>query len=405
MSVDTSVDTVVPAQSTTPAAPPAARRTPSTALRAAFLRAAPALGAFAAARLTGMLLMAVWAWHIGKSPLRLLGQSWDSLWYTRIATHGYGHTRLLAGGEVVQSDLAFFPLYPGLIRAVGTVLPVTPGGAGLLISWTAALAAAWGVFAVVDRLYGRRVATVTVALWGLLPHAVVLSMAYTEPVLVALSAWSLYGVLTRRWLLAGSLAALAGLSRPNAVALVAAVVLTAAYELLKGRQRGWRIWTGALLAPLGWASYVLHVGIRTGDPLGGYFAVQAGWSSRFDFGSGTLKFIRHLVSAPERFGFPMALVIVAVGVLLLALLTYGMDRRPPLALLLYTGVLVLIAVGGAGFFESKPRFLLPAFPLLLPLACAMAKARPRAAITVTAALAGLSMAYGTYLLTVAPMPM
>ncbi|GGZ97623.1 membrane protein [Streptomyces spiroverticillatus] len=360
---------------------------------------------FAGVRLTGMLLMAVWAWHIGKSPLKLLGQSWDSLWYTRIATHGYGHTQVFAGGEVVQSDLAFFPLYPGLIRAVCTVLPVTPGGAGLLISWTAALAAAWGIFAVVDRLYGRRVATVTVALWGLLPHSVVLSMAYTEPVLVALSAWSLYSVLTRRWLLAGALAAVAGLSRPNAVALVAAVVLTAAYELLKGRQRGWRVWTGALLAPLGWASYVLHVGIRTGDPLGGYFAVQAGWSSRFDFGSGTLKFIRHLVSAPERFSFPMALVIVAVGVLLLALMAYGMDRRPPLALLVYTGVLVLITVGGAGFFESKPRFLLPAFPLLLPLACAMTKARPRAAVVVTAALAGLSMAYGTYLLTVAPMPM
>ncbi len=404
MSVDTSVDTVVPTRSTN-APRPAARRDRAAALRAAFLRAAPALALFAAVRLTGTLLMAVWAWHIGKSPLRLLGQSWDSLWYTRIAAHGYGHTRIFGDGEIIQSDLAFFPLYPGLIRAVSSVLPVTPGGAGLLISWTAALAAAWGVFAVVDRLHGRRVATVTVVLWGLLPHSVVLSMAYTEPVLVALSAWSLYAVLARRWLLAGALAALAGLSRPNAVALVAAVVLTAAHELLRGRQRGWRVWAGALLAPLGWASYVLYVGVRKGDPLGGYFAVQADWSSRFDFGSGTLKFIRHLVSAPERFGFPMALVIVAVGVLLFALMAYGMDRRPPLVLLVYAGVLVVITVGGAGFFESKPRFLLPAFPLLLPLACALTRARPRAAITVTAALAGLSMAYGTYLLAVAPMPM
>ncbi|MCX5200278.1 glycosyltransferase family 39 protein [Streptomyces sp. NBC_00237] len=352
-----------------------------------------------------MLLMAVWAWHVDKSPLRLLGQSWDSLWYTRIAAHGYGHVKVFAGGAVVQDDLAFFPLYPGLIRAVTTVLPLTPGGAGLLVSWTAALAAAWGVFAVVDRSYGRRAATLTVALWALLPHSIVLSMAYTEPLLVAFSAWSLYAVLTRRWLLAGSLAALAGLSRPNAVALIAAVVLTAAYELAKGRQRGWRIWTGAAVAPAGWAAYVLHVGIQKGDPLGGYFAVQAGWSSRFDFGSGTLKFIKHLVSAPERFSFPIALVIVAAGVLLCALMAFGMDRRPPLALLLYTGVLVLITVGGAGFFESKPRFLLPAFPLLLPLACAMTKARPRASVLVTVALAGLSMAYGTYLVTVAPMPL
>lgn len=390
------------ATTTSSAAPaPALPRSTRTALR----RAAPALGLFAAARLTGMLLMALWAWHIGESPLRLLGQSWDSLWYTRIAAHGYGHTAVLEGGAVVQSDLAFFPLYPGLMRAVAYVLPVTPGGAGLLISWVAAPVAAWGIFAVVDRLYGRRTATLVVLLWGLLPHSVVLSMAYTEPLLVALSAWALYAVLTRRWLLAGALAALAGLSRPNAVAVVAAVVLTALCELVRGRQRGWRVWAGAALAPLGWVAYVLRVGIREGDPLGGYFAVQAGWSSRFDFGMGTLRFVRHLVSAPEKFGFPIALVVVAAAVLLLALLAYGMERRPPLVLLVYAGVLVLITVGGAGYFESKPRFLLPAFPLLLPLACAMAKARRGAVVVVTTALAGLSMGYGTYLVTVAPMPM
>jgi hypothetical protein len=43
---------------------------------------------------------------------------------------------------------------------------------------------------------------------------------------------------------------------------------------------------------------------------------------------------------------------------------------------------------------------LPAFPLLLPLARTLTKARRSAAVTVTAALAGLSFAYGTYLLTV-----
>ncbi|GHH39130.1 glycosyltransferase family 39 protein [Streptomyces candidus] len=385
---------------------PAARPRTRDALRASLRRAAPALALFAAARLTGMLVVSLWAWHVGRSPMRALGQSWDSLWYTRIAQHGYGHTRVLEDGAVLQSDLAFFPLYPGLIRSVSHVLPVTPGGAGLLISWLAAGVAAWGVFVVADRLYGHRAATFTVVLWGLLPHSVVLSMAYTEPVFVALSAWALYAVLTGRWLWAGALAALAGLSRPNAVALVAAVVVAALWVIVGQRGRApWRVWAAAALAPLGWAAYVCYVGIRKGDPLGGYFAVQAGWTSRFDFGMGTFRYVRHLVSAPEHFGFPMALVITGTAVLLLALLLCGMERRPPLPLLVYSTALVLIAVGGAGYFESKPRFLLPAFPLLFPLACAMAKARPRAAFVVTAALAVLSMGYGTYLVTVAPMPM
>lgn len=372
--------------------------------RAALLRAAPALGLFAAARMTGLLVMAVWAWHIGRSPRAILARAWDSDWYMLIAEHGYGRTLYWPDGAV-QSDLAFFPLYPAMLRAVTTVLPVTSGTAGLLISWTAAGAAAWGIYAVAERPHGRRTATVLVLLWGLLPHAIVLSMAYTEPVLTAFAAWSLYALLARHWLWAGVLASLAGLSRPNGIAVAAAVLAVAGCELVLAYRRSerlrtlWRLWAGAALAPLGWLGYVLQVGFRTGDPIGGYFAVQRGWTSRFDFGIGALKVVRDIVLRPALFPLLISLLIVGAAVLLFALFMLG---RPPLALLVYTAVLVLITVGGSGFFESKPRFLLPAFPLLLPLALALTKARPKAAVVVTVALAGLSFAYGTYLLTLSP---
>ncbi|MFF8957969.1 hypothetical protein [Streptomyces sp. NPDC014894] len=368
--------------------------------RAALLRAAPALGLFAAARLTGLLVMACWAWRIDRPPRRTLARSWDSDWYMLIAEHGYGRTLTWPDGAV-QSDLAFFPLYPALIRAVTSVLPVTSGSAGLLISWTAAGAAAWGVYAIGERLYGRRVATALVLLWGLLPHSVVLSMAYTEPLLTAFAAWSLYAVLSGRWLWAGALSVLAGLARPNGIAVAAAVCAVAGYTLLRerGRRGEWRIWASAALAPAGWSAYVLYVGFRTGDPPGGYFAVQRGWTSRFDFGAGALRAVREIVLRPTMFPLVITVVIVAVSLALFALLVLD---RPPLALLVYTGVLVLITVGGSGFFESKPRFLLPAFPLLLAPARALTKARPGTAAVMTAALAGLSFAYGTYLLTLSP---
>ncbi|MFF0434856.1 glycosyltransferase family 39 protein [Streptomyces sp. NPDC004327] len=372
-------------------------------LRAALLRAAPALGLFAAARLTGTLVFALWAWHIGRSPRALLATSWDSDWYLRIAANGYGRTLHWPDGAPM-SDLAFFPLYPGLIRAVTGVLPIAYGTAGLLLSWLAAGAAAWGVYLVAERLAGRRVASLTVLLWALLPTSFVLTMAYTEPVMTAFAAWALYAVLTRRWLWAGTLAALAGLSRPNGVAIAAAVLAAAALELWRRRGRaGRRVWAGAALAPLGWASYLLWVGARRGDLFGGYFAVQDGWTSRFDFGAGAAHFVRDMLKGPTQFGYVMALVVTGIGVLLFALLLLDPDERPPLPVLVYTGVLVLITVGGSGFFESKPRFLLPAFPLLLPLARALTRARPRAAITVITGMAGLSFAYAPYALTLARM--
>lgn len=379
-----------------------------------------ALGLFAVARLTGLGVVAVTAWATGHGPLALLGRSWDSRWYLGIAAHGYGRSLDVRPG-VVFSDLAFFPLYPGLVRAVTALTPLGWGAAGLLVSWTAAAVAAAGIHALALRLHGRAVAAALVLLWGLLPHSVVLSLAYTEPVLTAFAAWSLYAVLTGRWVWAGVLAALAGLSRPNGFAVAAAVLVTAAYELVRGlrtnrglrehqglrtnRKVTHRLWTGAALAPLGWLGYVLWVGRREGHPLGGYFAVQRRWGSRFDLGRGSLRFVRHLVLQGDRLVFPMALLLVAAAVLLYALL---LADRAPLPLLVYSGVLLLVALGGSGFFASKPRFLLPAFPLLLPLARALvrtARARPWHAAVVAGALAGLSFAYGAYLVVIADTPL
>ncbi|WP_407705675.1 mannosyltransferase family protein [Streptomyces niveiscabiei] len=432
-----------------------------------------ALGLFVLARLAGAGVLAGVAWAAGERPLRLLGHSWDSRWYLGIAEHGYGRT-LRFGPDVVHSDLAFFPLYPALVRAVTAVTPLSGGSAGLLVSWTAAAVAACGIYAVARLLRGPAVAAATVLLWGLLPHSVVLSMAYTEPVLTAFAAWALYAVLTGRWVWAGALAAAAGVSRPNGFAVAAAVVAAGVCEAVRARGRAGaavaarvaavrarrapvgaehfaapseavrargrgtavpvraegsaraargrgargpapyggsrarvahRLWTGIALAPLGWLAYVLWVGVHQGDPLGGYFAVQRLWGSRFDFGEGSLRFARHLLLEGDRFVFPVALVIVGAAVVLYALL---LAERVPLPLLVYTGVLLLIALGGSGFFESKPRFLLPAFPLLLPLAAALARtarARPWHAAVVVAALAGLSFAYGAYLVVLADTPL
>ncbi|WKX71259.1 hypothetical protein [Streptomyces sp. XD-27] len=409
------------------------------AVRRSLRRAAPALALYAAVRLTGMVAMAVWAWRLGRHPLTLLGHSWDAIWYAGIARHGYGTSFPSPDWPgLTFSDLAFFPLLPGLARAVALVTPLGAVGAGLLVAWLASGTAAWGMFAVGDRLHGRRAAFCLVLLWGLLPHAIVQSMAYTEPLLTALAAWSLYAVLTGRWLWAGSLALLAGLCRPNGIAVAAAVCCCAAVAVFGRTETGgaalcrteaggtararteaggaalchteaggaaprWRVCAGAALSPLGWLGYLGWVGARRGDPLG-YFAVQADWGSRFDLGRDTLRSVRHVLLGDDVLAVYM--VPAVLGAALVSLVLLVLDR-PPLALLVYTLVLVAITLGGGGahYFASKPRFLLPAFPLLLPAALAMARARQRTAVVAAGALAGLSCLYGTYLLTVAPLPM
>ncbi|MFJ9821409.1 hypothetical protein ACIRU3_40410 [Streptomyces sp. NPDC101151] len=368
--------------------------------------ALPALALFAAIRIAGVVVVMV-ANHLTEHPpAKSLAHSWDSRWYLHIATHGYGHLIWITPSGGVQTDWAFFPLYPGLIRALTVILPLTPGQAGLLVAWAAAAVAAYGLYVLGHHLHGRAVATALVGLWAVLPHAVELTIAYTESLFAALAVWSLYCVLKGRWLWAGSLAALAGLSRPTGFAVAAAVGIAAAQQVL--RQRGRvpaTLWIGALLAPLGWLGYVLWVGQQTGDLPGGYFKIQSAWDSRFDFGAGAVSFLRALFLHGGGIVYPAALMIVVVSVVLFGLLCLD---RAPLALVVFAGVLVLLVVGCSGSFSSKPRFLLPDFPLLIPPARAFARTwrvRPAQALFVGGALAVVSLLYGAYVTVVAHSPL
>ncbi|MEV0846318.1 hypothetical protein AB0J21_10660 [Streptomyces sp. NPDC049954] len=431
-----------------------------------------------AARLCGALV-ALAVCLLGDFPVyEHLLRIWDAPWYQHIAEYGYGAVRRSAHyPHLLYRDVAFFPLYPALIRAFAFLLPLSVPVTALLLSLAAGLLAVWGVHAIGVRLCGRRTALALVTLWVLLPHAVVLSVPYSESLLTACAVWSLYALLTGRWLWAGTLAVLAGLARPNGAAVAAAVCLYGLWVLWSRRRRraswpearrhpapsglrhpglpgfprltglprlpaflnrpalprlpapdalrrlsGWagtpepslrpaapgphpgsaRIWAGVLLAPLGWTGYVLYVGARQGDPLGGYFAVQDDWGSSFDFGQRMMRLVDRLEIGTTRWIYVIALLVL-IGAL--ALFTVLLTRRwaaLPGALVVYTGMLMLIAVGGSSYVSCKPRFLLPAFPLLLPAAAFLARTartRPRAATVFVVVLAGFSAGYGAFLIT------
>lgn len=377
---------------------PAPRSTRHRAV-ALLTTAAPALGAYAAVRAVGLLVFGLWASAAGKDALHLLGGRWDSVWYQRIAEHGYGWTVTLPDGGV-HPDLAFFPLLPALERGLAGTTPLTVQGAGIAVAWVAGLLAAWGIFAVGARLRGKRTGVVLAALWGAYPTAFVQSMAYTETLFTALAAWSLYAVLRGRWIAAGALCVLAGLTRPSAAALIAALAVTAAAVLVRewraGGRRGLlrrnaRMLLGVCLAPLGWLAYVVFVAVRQGSPFA-YFEVQAEWGNSIDGGRALAAFIAGLP-------LPAALGLCAALGLLGWLVFLCVRQRQPLPVLVYGIAVVVISLIGSGYFGSRPRLMMPAFPLLLPPAVALAGLRTTARTGAVLALAALgSAAYGAWTL-------
>ena len=101
-----------------------------------------ALLLYALLRAAGLLTL--WAYataeHGGLSLWHILTRL-DAGWYAQIATRGYD-TAIPVGldGVPAPTNLAFLPLYPGLVAVVHLLMPVT--AAELVVSWCAGLAAA-----------------------------------------------------------------------------------------------------------------------------------------------------------------------------------------------------------------------------------------------------------------------
>ncbi|MBN9111863.1 MAG: glycosyltransferase family 39 protein [Pseudonocardia sp.] len=362
---------------------------------------APA-GVYLAVRLVGVLALVWLSLTHGVSPVDRL-RAWDGDWMLAIAQYGYSglpETMLDGHGHHTPfTALAFFPGYPMTITVVAPLLGGNEVAAALLVSLVAGVVAAYGLARIGELVPGgsRRVGLLLTALFAAAPMAVTLNMAYTEALFCALAAWSLVGLLQRRWLLAGVMCGLAGLVRPTSEALVLAVVV-AAVVALATRRDGWRPVVGALLSVTGIAGYLIFVAVRTGE-LTGWFTVQSsGWDGGIDGGVASMTFIVATLTSRDATLMYYVSAIVLIGVLVLFGLSVA--ARLPVPLLVYGGAVVATVWLSSGVMASRPRLLLPAFVLLLPIALGLAKRRPATAVSVVVVAALASAWFGAYSLTV-----
>lgn len=361
--------------------------------------AAYALALFVAIRLLGVVALDIVLRVRDAGSLHHTLTRYDGQWYARIAEHGYGTT--IAAHDGMHSDYAFFPLLPLLERAVHTVAHLPFADLGMAVNWLASLVAAAGVYAATERVTDRRTATITTVLWAVYPYGIVLSMSYTEGSLCALAAWALFAVADRRWLLAGVLAAFAGLTRPTGAAVVAAVCVAALVAGLQGRGSWRRLVPAIVIAPSGLVGYLAYVGVRRHE-LMGYFHATEGWARSWDNG----RYFAHFVSGLLRAGGLGTIKGIGLVVLLLGmvwLIWQGARGGLPIGFTVFSLVLLVMTIGTTGYFGSRPRYLLPAFTLLIPLAVRLARFRPAARIPLAVLLAvGMAVLGGYALTTGAP---
>ena len=300
---------------------------------------------------------------------------WDGWWYLGIARRGY----VFFPGR--QSPVAFFPLYPLLIRAVGTEI----GGpllAGFLLTVASGLGAAVLFHRWCVEQFGATTARVAVLLLLLYPFAFFLMGAVYADALFLLAALAAFVALEHdRPVLAGLAAALATAARPVGVAVVLGLWVLALERKgmfrrprhrRGGRNAHWRELRsllrsadlGVLLAPLGLAAFSCFLWIRFSRPLAFLETAGArGWDQPPGFHTWLkVDFFRAMWHGPWTNGHVGHLMINVAATLVVGAFIPSVFRKLGLGYGVFVVVAVVVTAISTKDFVGMGRYSLAAFP-------------------------------------------
>jgi len=167
----------------------------------------------------------------------LLGiwERFDTLWFLRIAEHGYDR----------PMAVIFYPLYPAAIWGISALIPAL--AAALLVSTVATFFSFWGLLRLAGELseVGRLRTLLLVCAW---PTSFVLFAGYADSLTIALAVWAVIFGRKAQWEAATVCGLLAGTARPTGVLVFVPLLVMA----LRSRQARSLV---VALTPLGLLSY------------------------------------------------------------------------------------------------------------------------------------------------------
>lgn len=195
---------------------------------------------------------------------------YDSGWYHGIASDGYAW---VPGG---RSNLAFFPLYPTLMRYVGRLF----GGqqydfyiAGVVISWLSFILAIALIYrlARLDLTHEQALRATTYA--AVLPGAYFFGVVYTESLFLLALVGTVLALRSRRWLWAAIAGAAMTATRVNGVMFLPALTIIAWRSSTPNRRDRTAAIAAVAAASLGIGLYSFYNYRLSGNPFEWYASI------------------------------------------------------------------------------------------------------------------------------------
>lgn len=284
--------------------------------------------------------------------------NWDAGWYLGIIYDGYGVVSEGAEG-LLQSNNAFFPLFPTLAGFIGNVLG-NPVLGGLIVSNLALIIACVYLYKLVTFFYDdHHIGLISVALLLAFPTSFVLSSFLAESLLLMFSVMAFYYAFQDKWLLVGICGFFLALSK----ALGVFIFIPLLYIYFKDRgfnifNLKWNI-VYLLLIPLGLGLFSLYLHALTGDYLA-FVTVQSAWGR--ELVNPLLPLIEGIQSTNIYAQFGAYFTIASIVILVMGSFSL------PVSLIIWCATMIMIPLASSLSEEniySLPRYIASLFPLIL----------------------------------------
>ncbi|MBQ6508742.1 MAG: hypothetical protein IJI07_04640 [Flexilinea sp.] len=285
---------------------------------------------------------------------------WDSEWQLSIVKWGYVAPENLTEG---YSNLAFFPLYPYLIRGLTFWMPKRFQTesvwllTGLIISNLCLLLALYGIAKLSQKLFDDRTAGRIVMLMLCLPCAFYFSAFYGESLFLCLTVYTLILAENERYGWSAVCAAGAALCRPHGVLILLPVVW------IYMSKRGWNFrkigtaWLWYFLVPAGICGYFFGLYRLTGDFFA-FFKAQSSWGRSLTDTDAFRLYFEPLFTRHNR---PTTIDLVMI-LTSLVLSIWMLIRSPHKAYGIYALACTLVLIG-TGNLYSMMRYTAVNFPI------------------------------------------
>jgi Mannosyltransferase (PIG-V) len=240
---------------------------------------------------------------------------WDSGWYLAIANDGYSYD------PAYPSSVAFFPLFPLLIRFFDALLPGSDVLAALVVVHLALAGALVYIYRLLVAEYGERIAWRSIYFFLIFPGAFFFSAVYNESLFLLAAAGAIYHARRGQW----AWAALFGIFGSATKLVGILLIIPLAVELLSQRGRSLRdLKPGAwiLAAPLGAVAYFAYLQAAFGN-FRVFFDTEAHWH-REPFSAVMLMGLQYLAGdkGPLRFYPPNSMTLAPIYLLFDTLLLW-----------------------------------------------------------------------------------